>query len=273
MSNASAISECHQTAISSCRITHSLILIVTLTLNAQTQVNDAKSRKVDLKRGQMLELSLVTPLDSGHARVGDDVVMRLPRPLMANGVTVLPVDSFVRARITNVTHAGKNCRSGRIDFEIGPVKMSDGTEVKIRLVETYIPMKSGSLPPDSDVATLERFTRSEAPAPVKTVAAGTSTVRPNPRSAKSRIRALAELPSVIATVPLWIPVGIAMSIGESCDGSRGTESLLPAGRIFFATVSKESGAHDRGQSSARQNPLCGTRESATLCRFPVVHRR
>ena len=138
MSNASAISECHQTAISSCRISHSLILIVTLTLNAQTQVNDAKSRRVDLKRGQMLELSLVTPLDSGHARVGDDVVMRLPRPLMANGVTVLPVDSFVRARITNVTHAGKNCRSGRIDFEISPVKMSDGTEVKKRLVKRTV---------------------------------------------------------------------------------------------------------------------------------------
>lgn len=251
----------------------SLILIVTLTLNAQTQVNDAKSRKADLKRGQMLELSLVTPLDSGHAKVGDVVVMKLPRPLVADGVTVLPVDLVVRGRITNVTHAGKNCRSGRIHFEISPAKMSDGTELKIRLVAAYIPMTSGSLPPDSAVTALERFTKFEAPAPVKTVATGTSTVRPNPRSAKSRIRALAELPRVIATLPLWIPIGIALSMGESSDGSRGTESLLPAGRIFLATVSRGIEAHDRGQTSAKQNPICGTLESATLCRFPVVHRR
>ena len=236
-------------------------------------MNDTKPRKADLKRGHMLELLLVTPLDSGHARVGDDVVMKLPQSLVADGVTVLPLDSVVRGRVTNVTHAGKNCRSGRIDFELSPAKLSDGTEVKIRLVAAYIPMKSGSLPRDSAVATLERFAKSEAPAPVKTVAASTSTVRSNPRGAKSRIRGLAQLPRVIATVPLWIPLGIAMSMGEGCDGSRGTESLLPAGRIFFATVSKEIGAHDRGQSSAELPPLCDTRESATGCRFPSAHRR
>jgi hypothetical protein len=73
-----------------------LVLIGALTLNAPAQVDSTKPRTVTLKRGQELDLSLVTPLDSSRAQVGEDVVLKLARPLMADGITVLPADWMVR---------------------------------------------------------------------------------------------------------------------------------------------------------------------------------
>ncbi len=85
----------------------SLVLIVALTLNAPAQVNATKPRTVTLKRGQELNLSLVTPLDSRRAQVGEEVELKLARPLVVDGVTVLPLDWAVRGqRLCSETEGG-----------------------------------------------------------------------------------------------------------------------------------------------------------------------
>jgi hypothetical protein len=90
-----------------------LLLIVPVTLSAQDAAGNVEPRMVKLERGQVLDLSLVTPLDSGQAHVGDEISFKLERDLNADQLTALPKDWVVHGRITKVTRAGKNCKSGR----------------------------------------------------------------------------------------------------------------------------------------------------------------
>lgn len=81
-----------------------------LMLNLTTQGQNAKTlpKTVNVKRGHTLWLSLLTPLDSGHANFGDDVTLKLVRPLVADGATVLPTEWIVHGKVTKVKRAGKN---------------------------------------------------------------------------------------------------------------------------------------------------------------------
>jgi hypothetical protein len=182
-------------------------LIVTLTLNIQAQNTKTKPRTVMLKRGQVLELSLGTPLDSGHAQVGENVVLKLARPLTTEGVTVLPVDWVVRGRITKVRRAGKNCTSGRIDLKLGRVTVPNGKRIKIQPVGNYFAEPGGMV---LDWVPLD--------------------------TTGKKIRR-------VALFPVLLPFAILFAIGmwgeNRCSGYDGAEELVPAGKILVAVVSKD----------------------------------
>ena len=91
----------------------SILVIVALALNVQAQVGYTGPRTVTLKQGQLLEMKLVTRLDSRRAKIGDDVVLRLTKSLTADGATVLPADWVVHGHITDVKRAGRTVSSGR----------------------------------------------------------------------------------------------------------------------------------------------------------------
>lgn len=196
----------------------SLFLTVTLTLATQAQVDVTKPRTVLLKRGQMLDLSLVRPLDSGHAQVGEDVVLKLTQPLMVDGATVLPADWVVRGQITKVTRAGKKCKSGRVDWKLKPLTMTDGKKIKIQFLRNHdYAVKQNGVYLDNQVA-------------LDTTGAKIG------RAAES----IALVPMVVLLSPLLIPMAIAVSGEGGCDGAMGEESVIPAGTAFYAAVSNDA---------------------------------
>src|SRR5438309_2035388 len=96
-------------------------LVLASFLNAQAQSAPSPPTRVKLNRGQTLRLSLLTPLDSAHANVGDEVRAKLNRPLIADGVVVLPADLIVRGTVTNVKRAGKKCHDGKVEWKLNEV--------------------------------------------------------------------------------------------------------------------------------------------------------
>ena len=200
----------------------SLLLIVTLALNVQAQNAATKPRTVTLKQGQILEMALVKRLDSGHAKVGDDVALKLTKPLMADGVTLLPAKWVVHGRVTDVKRAGKNCQRGSIHWEVDSVTLTDGKKVEIHSIA-------------DDIARQRLLDQA-------------SQNTPNPKAGEKTTGKKGSLASSIAEDAL-VPVGIFfLSVlvlseirygDEACYGGKGREESLPAKRAFYAEISND----------------------------------
>jgi hypothetical protein len=191
----------------------STFLILALTLN--TQALDAKPgpRTVKVKRGQTLSLSLLTPTDSGHANVGDDVTLKLVRPLVADGATVLPAEWIVHGKVTKTKRAGKNCKDGQVVWELDRIKTPGGDQLKVQRVYAY-PSNSAS-PGDPVWVPLDT--------PLTKIGGA------------AKFTGL--LAVSIALSPLLIPLGIAAT--TRCEGRAGEEQSLPLGLGDLFAVSRD----------------------------------
>lgn len=160
-------------------------------------------------------MSLLTPLDSAHANVGDEVRARLDRPLMAEGIVILPAGWVVRGTVTKVKRAGKKCRDGEIEWKIREISTRNGEHVKVQPVRTYPSLQN-------------------------------QTGDPEWVSLDTPLDKIAKVPEYISLTlfvvilsPLLIPMGIAMK--NECDGEPGHDYVLPAGRSYLYAVSKQTG--------------------------------
>lgn len=189
-----------------------LVLVLTVTTLAQ----DAKivPGKVTVKRGQTLSLTLLTPMDSGHAKPGDDVKFKLARPLISDGAIVLPAEWIVHGKVKKVKRAGKNCRDGQVVWKLDLVKTPAGDQLEVQEVSSY-PLKYFVASGDPLWVPLDT--------PLKKIggAAKTTTV----------------LAGTIALSPLLVPLAIATT--EKCEGKAGEEQSVAAGRGSLAAISKD----------------------------------
>jgi hypothetical protein len=206
----------------------SLLLIVTLTLNSTAQNTGTKPRTVTLRQGQVLEMRLVKRLNSGRAKVGDVVVLRLKKPLLADGVTVLPAGWPVRGRITDVKRAAKNCQPGSIHWELEPLTMADGKKIEIQSIAEDVARSKlldqaphNTAGPDTGGRSVEKTTRktgSSVGGVIKNTALG-----------------IVWVPLVILMFPLYV-----RAEGEaSCPGGKGREESVWAGRAPYAEISND----------------------------------
>lgn len=200
----------------------SLILIMTLALNGQAQNADAKPRTVTVKQGQILEMAMVTRLNSGHAKVGDAVALKLTKPLVADEATVLPANSMVYGRVTDVKRAAKNCQPGSIHWELEPVAMADGKKVEIH-------------PIANDVAARRLRDQAEQHPPA-TKAGGKTPGKKGSRA--SSIAEIALLPVDIAYLSVLVLWEIRYG-DQGCRGGKGREESIPGGRAFYAEISDD----------------------------------
>ena len=106
----------------------SITLVFALCLQSLAQAIDTAPKPILLKRGRVVELSLVSPIDSSHAKVGEDVALRVVRPLMAEGSVAVPADSLVHGQVTSVTRAGKNCKSGLVRWNLDHLPIAGGKQ-------------------------------------------------------------------------------------------------------------------------------------------------
>jgi hypothetical protein len=107
----------------------SLVLVPCL---AQAQA--ATPGKVVVYKGVVLRLTNVQPLDSSTAKEGDQVPLRLARPLVVDGITVLPEGELVYGKVTRVKHAGKDCRDGAVKWKVESITFPDSTQAKAHIL-------------------------------------------------------------------------------------------------------------------------------------------
>jgi hypothetical protein len=194
-----------------------LLLIVPVTLSAQNAVGNVEPKIVKLERGQVLALSLVTPLDSGQAHVGDEISFKLERDPSADQLTVLSKDWVVHGRITKVVRAGKNCKTGQVRWKLEPVITADGRKIKVQSIAEYLAKPSGRELVDrvSLDTTGQKIGRD--------------------------MQYIALVPVVVLLSPFLVPLAIAVWGGEGyCHGTPGLEETVPAGTHFYAAVSKNT---------------------------------
>ena len=163
----------------------------------------------------MLDLSLVTPLDSAHAHVGDDISFQLERDLNANGFTVLPRNSAIHGRITKVVRAGKNCKEGRVRWKLEPLKTASGRKIKVQSIPAYLATPRG----------------------------GEVVDRVSLETTGEKIAEDAPWAMMVPLVVLLSPAIILMAVAESgkrdC-GTPGREEAILAGTHFYFAVSKDT---------------------------------
>src|SRR5271169_2338170 len=191
-----------------------LILAPAFALTLHAQVARTRPATVKVKRGQTLSLSLLTTIDSGHAKLGDTVTLKLLRPLMVDGATVLPAEWILHGKVTKVKRAGKNCRDGHVVWQLDRIKTPGGDQLKVQRVYSY--------PSKYQIG-------SEDPVWVPLDTPWTKI------GGAAKFTGL--LAVTIALSPLLIPMGIAMT--ERCEGKAGEEQTLPAGLGDLYAVSRD----------------------------------
>lgn len=93
-----------------------------------------QGRKILVPRGAAMKFSMIHPLSSSTAKVGDDVPLRLERPLVIDGVRLLEPGMIAHGRVTRVKREGPKCRGGRVDWKVDRVILGDATSVKTAIM-------------------------------------------------------------------------------------------------------------------------------------------
>ncbi len=112
---------------------------------AAAQQPAATERTVQVRKNTALKFTLLNELNSATAQVGDAVPLRLYRPLVINGVTLLPEGYVVNGKITSVTKAIRNSQEADIKWGLERVPFLDSTGARAK-VWFYSPRKSEYVP-------------------------------------------------------------------------------------------------------------------------------
>ena len=89
----------------------------------------APKRTVVVSKYTTLKFALLRSLDSRTAKVGDDVPLRLTRPLVVDGVTVFPAGGLAHGRITRVKRP-RMCYDAELEWKVKQITFPDSTTAK-----------------------------------------------------------------------------------------------------------------------------------------------
>jgi hypothetical protein len=199
-----------------------LLLIAAGALTSSAQIADTEPHTVTLKGGQVtLLMKLVKRLSSARAKAGDDVLLKLSEPILAERQIVLPQGSAIHARITDVNRATKNCQYGSIHWQLEPLTLPGGAEVEIRFLDE-----------GDAISRLERAARDSAAAGGRAVASK-KTAGKKGSPVVGILKGIAVAPVAIAIVPLE---ALFASAAVTCPGGKGREESFWAAKSFFAEV-------------------------------------
>jgi hypothetical protein len=98
------------------------------------QQGSTSAHTVLIRKNIALKLTLLSPLDTAKAKVGDDVPMLLARPLVVDGVTLLPIDDVLHGRVTKVKNLDKKCGYRIVDFDLKQISFADSTTAKTKVL-------------------------------------------------------------------------------------------------------------------------------------------
>jgi len=100
--------------------------------DASPQQASTSLHTVLVRKNTALMFALLDPLDPLPAKVGDDVPMRLARPLVVEGVTLLPADDVFLARVVKVKQPSK-CKGRDVELEFSRVTFADSSTARTKV--------------------------------------------------------------------------------------------------------------------------------------------
>jgi hypothetical protein len=111
-----------------------LLLVIGLVIpgDAGAQQASTSPHTVLVRKNTTLKFALLEPLDPVPAKVGNDVPMRLARPLVVEGVTLLPADDVFLARVVKVKQPRK-CKGGDVELEFSRVTFADSSTARTKV--------------------------------------------------------------------------------------------------------------------------------------------
>jgi hypothetical protein len=111
-----------------------VLLVIGLVIPGDTGAQQASTspRTVLVRKNTALKFSLLEPLDPVPAKVGDDVPMQLARPLVVEGITLLPAGDVFLARVVKVKPP-KKCIGGEVELELSRVTFSDSSTARTKV--------------------------------------------------------------------------------------------------------------------------------------------
>jgi hypothetical protein len=194
--------------------------IVYLLLTALNQPSEAgyalPPRVVIVEKGVVLKFATVADLSSGTAKKGDDVSLQLTRPLVIDGVTLLPIGTQARGRVSESKKAGPKCRAGLIDFKVGQVSFPDGS---VALTEVYsrVPRPDTSVPEKIDGSLVRRGRHDEL---------------------ENLPQIILVAPLVAALIPVYLVAALSRKNSNPCVGD-GRDYVFPAGSTVAVVIGKK----------------------------------
>jgi hypothetical protein len=87
--------------------------------------------KAKIAAGTTLEFALLSPLSSVTSKPGDDVTLRLLRPLVAGNTTLLAAGTIVHGRVKEAKPAKPNCKNGTLQWSVNRLSFADGSTVRV----------------------------------------------------------------------------------------------------------------------------------------------
>jgi hypothetical protein len=103
------------------------LVAIGLVVSSDAPAQQTQVHRTMVRKGAGLKTALLQPLDSRTAKAGDDVPLRLSRPLVVNGVTLLREGEILHGKVTRVKHAGPRCHNGEVKFKLKRIPFADGT--------------------------------------------------------------------------------------------------------------------------------------------------
>jgi len=106
------------------------LVAIGLVVSSDVLAQQTPAQRTIVRKGAGLKMALLQPLDSRTAKEGDDVPLRLSRPLVVNGVTLLREGEILHGKVTRVKHAGPRCHDGEVKFKLNRIPFADGTTAR-----------------------------------------------------------------------------------------------------------------------------------------------
>jgi hypothetical protein len=202
------------------RAVTSLLLAVTMTITTQAQKVAPRARIHRVKRGQVLEFSVLNSVDSAHAHKGDDFPLTLTHALVVDGVTVLPAGWIAHTKIKKAVPAGKVCKMGHLDWKLSRLDMP-GKAVKLEEIPKYLAKPHDQL---IDWVSLDS-------APTKIL-----------HKTANGLYWLAVSPLLVFVIPLAVLAGIGELKSRDCAGypGLGLEAHFAAGTFFYYAITEDA---------------------------------
>jgi len=109
------------------------LLLISVMVAADLSAAQGPSPAVLVRKGTALKLSNLTRLDSAATKVGDDVPLRLERPLVIDGVTLLDSGELMHGRVTKVQRAGPHRKNGEVKWQIENISFHDDSKARSKV--------------------------------------------------------------------------------------------------------------------------------------------
>jgi hypothetical protein len=202
------------------RVVTSLLLSAALTITTQAEIVAPSARKLRVKRGQVLEFSVLNSVDSAHAHKGDDFPLTLTHALVVDGVTVLPAGWIAHTKIKKAVPAGKVCKMGHLDWKLSRLD-TPGKAVKLEEIPEYLAKPRDQL---IDWVSLD--------------SAATTILH----KTANGLYWLAVSPLLVFAIPLAVLAGIGELKNRDCAGypGPGLEAHFAAGTLFYYAITEDA---------------------------------